>query len=146
MSHLLRALLKSLGILCLMVTSGTVCFFVFLLVFSLVGETYFGGYDYFGRFPALLLTPAVVGFFAPLMTLWWVEKKGAQGRRTLLKTARIAVLVLLIPVILFCIYGFWTTFEPFDHAIQIRARIGYGGIGLVCSAAVVWLLVRRNKN
>lgn len=125
--------------------SGVGFFFVTLFVLMSIGSYFYGAYDYLGRYPALLLTPTGIGFFAPLMILWWLEKRGAQGRRALLGTLRFVLVLFLIPIILFCVFGFWATFEPLDTAIQIRARIGYGGIALTGSAAVVWLLARRDK-
>jgi hypothetical protein len=130
-------LLRALGILCLMAASGVGSFIITLFVLMSIGGHFYGAYDYLGRYPALLWTPTGVGFSAPLVILWWLEKKGVQGRRALVETAQIGV---------FCVICVWSTFDSLGSGTPIRARIVSGGLALACSAMAVWLLVRREKD
>ena len=50
----------------------------------------------------------------------------------------ILVVVVLLPVILFCIYGFMATYEPLPRGTQITWRLVYGGLIAACLAGIIW--------
>lgn len=55
---------------------------------------------------------------------------------------RMVAILLLIAVLLFCVYGFLTTFEPLDRSVQITWRIVYGVAGAFALAGIVRLARR----
>jgi hypothetical protein len=109
-SPLLRSLIKSLGILCLMVVSGGVFLIVSAYVLVQLGRILHGDYEYYGRYPALLFAPAVVGFFAPPYVLWRLAKKDAPSQRALLRTVFIATVMICALAVLFGVLGLLRVF------------------------------------
>lgn len=105
MRQLLRVLLNCVGFLLVMAISGVICLIVSVYMLVELGLNLHGDYEYYGRYPALFVTPAVVGFFAPLLILLWPEKMNAQRRRALFRTALIAVVVVLALALLFWVLG-----------------------------------------
>ena len=45
---------------------------------------------------------------------------------------RVLLPLPLLGVLVFCLYGFTTTFEPMDSGTQLTWRLIYGGVGLLC--------------
>jgi hypothetical protein len=64
----------------------------------------------------------------------------------MLYLARILVVVLLLAVIAFCIFGFLATFEPMEPESQLTWRIIYVALVGNCAAAIVWLFLLRRKS
>lgn len=56
---------------------------------------------------------------------------------------QIVVAVLLLPLILFCLFGFAATFEPMPPRTQWVFRIGYAAVGFGLTVTVVALLIKR---
>lgn len=55
------------------------------------------------------------------------------------RVIRIVAMLLLVAFLLFCVYGFMTTFEPMDRSVQITWRIVYGVAGASAFAGIVRL-------
>ena len=55
---------------------------------------------------------------------------------------RMAAILPLIAVLLFCVFGFMATFEPMDRSVQITWRIVYGVAGASALAGIVRLARR----
>jgi len=54
------------------------------------------------------------------------------------------LILLLVLVLLFCVFGFMATFEPMERSVQLGWRFAYGSVGMACLAGVAWLgLFRR---
>jgi hypothetical protein len=51
---------------------------------------------------------------------------------------RVAMMVILLALIAFCIFGFVATFEPMDPAKAMTWRIIYGVAALASIVAVAW--------
>jgi hypothetical protein len=60
--------------------------------------------------------------------------------------ARIVTAILLLPILLFCCFGFAGTFEPMDRWLQITGRVVYLVVALSCLAGIVWLALPRTRN
>lgn len=45
---------------------------------------------------------------------------------------RIVVVIVLLAVAAFCVFGFAATFEPMDSGRPLAWRIGYGVVGVAC--------------
>jgi hypothetical protein len=105
MKQRVRILLKGLGILLLMAISGVVWYLVSVFVFFALGVSLHDNYEYYGRYPAIFLTAALVGFFFPLLVLEWLKRIGAQRRRTLFKTILIATGVVFVVAVFFWTLG-----------------------------------------
>jgi len=54
---------------------------------------------------------------------------------------RILLAVVLVPVLLFCVFGLLATFEPLDRTVQLTWRALYVVAGAGCLGAIVWLLM-----
>jgi hypothetical protein len=52
------------------------------------------------------------------------------------------VAVLLLPVVAFCCLGMLATFELAAWSQRLPWLLGYGVIGIGCTALVTWLFVR----
>ncbi len=59
---------------------------------------------------------------------------------------RVFVAVCLIPVTLFCCFGFLATFEPLDPAIQMTWRVIYGLIAVSCLGAIARLGLAKKRS
>ena len=55
---------------------------------------------------------------------------------------RTTIIVFLLAVLLFSIFGFLATYEPMAASVQIRCRIVYGVLGTFGLVGTVWLARR----
>ncbi len=55
---------------------------------------------------------------------------------------RILFIVVLLPILAFCGFGFLATFELADASSRLPWQIGYGVGGAACLAGIVAVLVR----
>ncbi|MCA9141057.1 MAG: hypothetical protein KDB00_30010 [Planctomycetales bacterium] len=67
-------------------------------------------------------------------------------RKTRSSVVRVALALLLLGPILFCVFGFVATFEPMEPSTQWTFRLIYGGVGAGLSITSLALLVRRPSN
>ena len=60
-----------------MVVSGIVTHVVVLLIWMELGSQLHGQYDYYAKYPALVLVwgPDTIGFLAPGVILWYLHKR-----------------------------------------------------------------------
>jgi hypothetical protein len=58
---------------------------------------------------------------------------------------RVLAAVCLLPVVLFCGFGFLATFEPLDPSIQMTWRVIYGLIAASCLGAIARLSFARRR-
>jgi hypothetical protein len=57
---------------------------------------------------------------------------------------RVAMMVILLALIAYCIFGFVATFEPMDPAKAMTWRIIYGLGAMASVTAVAWNIRARN--
>lgn len=62
-----------------MAVGGAVTFFVTILVLTELGTRFHGNYEYYGRYPVLFLGPAALGFLAPGIVIWHLDRRGVQS-------------------------------------------------------------------
>jgi hypothetical protein len=60
------------------IVSGVGCLFVAVFVLMCLGTKCYDNYEYYGQYPALYLTPGLVGLFLPSMLAWVVRKVRKQ--------------------------------------------------------------------
>ena len=61
------------------------------------------------------------------------------------RVVRLALAALLVPVGLFCGFGFLASFEPSKDGGHFLWMIGYAGLGLACLVSVILLVSRRKS-
>lgn len=64
-------------------------------------------------------------------------------RKTRRPAARIALALVLLPPIGFCLFGFAATFEPMDAATAWTFRAIYAAVGLGLTMTILMLVFRR---
>ena len=67
-----------------------------------------------------------------------MKAKTSKARRPL--AVRILLALLLLPLALFCAFGFLATFEPNEPAVTWTFRALYGGFGLASLLGMIHLL------
>lgn len=60
------------------IVSGLVFFFGAIFVLMCLGTERHGNYEYYGSYPALYVTPGLVGFFLPSLLVWVLRKVKSQ--------------------------------------------------------------------
>jgi hypothetical protein len=58
---------------------------------------------------------------------------------------RVVVVIALVAVAGFCLFGFMATFEPNDASTQLTWRAVYSVVGLASLAGAIWVAVFRKK-
>jgi hypothetical protein len=56
--------------------------------------------------------------------------------------ARILIIIVLLPILAFCVFGFLATFEP---GSDLRWRIGYAIGGFICLAGIAWTIIAKKR-
>jgi hypothetical protein len=61
-----------------MVVSGAVTLFVAILILTELGTKFHNNYEYYGQYPVLFWGPALIGFLAPGVVVWYLDRRGIK--------------------------------------------------------------------
>lgn len=139
---------KIVRILAAMVVSGIVTLFVTMLILMELGGRLHGQYDYYAGYTALqVLVWAVVliGFLAPAVVVWYMDRRGYERPRKIVGTLALMVVSGVVPLF---VAGFMLLeFEDKIHG-NLKGAFWLGAyglaiIGFLAPGVVVWYLHRR---
>jgi hypothetical protein len=136
---------KIVRILAAMVVSGVVTLFVTMLILMELGSKFHGNYEYYGQYPVLVWGPAVIGFLAPGVLVWYMDQRGYERARKIVGTLALMVVSGIVPLF---VAGFMLLeFEGKIHG-NLKGALWLGAyglaiIGFLSSGVIVWYLHKR---
>ena len=133
-----------------MAVSGAVTFFVTVLVLMELGTRLHRSYEYFGQYPVLLWGPTVVGFLAPGVAVWYLDRRGIKKRWKVAGTLALMVAggIITYVVELQIIWAMGRRLQG-DEIYYWRypaVNLGFHGfafIGFLVPGMIVWYLHRK---
>ena len=97
---------RILGTLACMLVCGAATLFVTIIVLTDLGSKHHGNYEYYGiNYPALVWGPAVLGFLAPGVLVWYLAKRGYTNVWKVFGTLPLMVCNVGIVMLVLIIYG-----------------------------------------
>jgi len=133
-----------------MVVSGAATFGVTMLCLMELGMKLHNNYEYYGHYRVLVLGPAAIGFLAPGIVVWYLDRRGVKGGWKVAGTLALMVVSGIATyslVVLFCVELLRSLLEGNDNPYaKYLASVGVYGLyafGFLAPGVVVWFLHRR---
>ena len=145
-----RAMWKIVATGASMAVGGAVTFFVTILVLMELGTKFHDNYEYYGRYPVLFLGPAVLGFLAPGVVVWYLDRRGVQSGWKVAGTLALMVVSGVVTyAVAFQIVGeLERRLQGDDNDYSMYPALAWGFYGLavvgfLAPGVIVWYLHRK---